>query len=149
MFGFGKKQKVAEDVNVVEPSVSGVQQPGMTGQVKEDIISRFGELGVIIRNGSIRFDASLLDRSEFLTKSAEFHYYDVKGLQQTLSLNKGMLSFTVCQVPIVYIEADKRKIIITKNDDTEEEISGFVLDAVLSKSIFRHENFVKKLEVYI
>ncbi len=30
------------------PSFSGVQQPGMTGQVKEDIISRFGELGVTI-----------------------------------------------------------------------------------------------------
>ena len=27
----------------------GAQQPGMTGQVKEDIISRFGELGVRVK----------------------------------------------------------------------------------------------------
>ncbi|MDZ7723062.1 MAG: hypothetical protein U5R06_09730 [candidate division KSB1 bacterium] len=37
------------------PRHTGVQQPGMTGQVKEDIISRFGELGVCVRKGKISF----------------------------------------------------------------------------------------------
>jgi len=131
------------------PGNSGVQQPGMTGQVKEDIISRFGELGVIVRNGNIRFDPSILDRSEFLKKSQEFHYYNVRGLLQTLLLSQGMLSFTLCQVPVIYIDEDKRKIVITKNDDTEEEIDGLVLDAVLSRSIFRHENLLKKIQVFV
>ncbi|HSN65499.1 MAG TPA: hypothetical protein VLS94_02620, partial [Fusibacter sp.] len=49
------------------PSFAGVQQPGMTGQVKEDIISRFGELGVTILGGEINFDPSLLSKTEFLT----------------------------------------------------------------------------------
>jgi hypothetical protein len=31
------------------PTMAGVQQPGMTGQVKEDILSRYFELGVLIR----------------------------------------------------------------------------------------------------
>ena len=31
------------------PSHAGAQQPGMTGQVKEEVITRFGELGVMIR----------------------------------------------------------------------------------------------------
>ena len=30
------------------PAGKGAQQPGMTGQVKEDILSRFGELGVFV-----------------------------------------------------------------------------------------------------
>ncbi|CAN0044150.1 unnamed protein product, partial [Discosporangium mesarthrocarpum] len=29
----------------------GAQQPGMTGQVKEEIVTRFGELGVRIEGG--------------------------------------------------------------------------------------------------
>ena len=33
------------------PAGKGAQQPGMTGQVKEDVISRFGELGVEVKNG--------------------------------------------------------------------------------------------------
>ncbi|MBN2519132.1 MAG: hypothetical protein JXB17_01390, partial [Bacteroidales bacterium] len=37
------------------PGDGGVKQPGMTGQVKEDILSRFGELGLRIKNGEIHF----------------------------------------------------------------------------------------------
>ncbi len=32
------------------PAGKGAQQPGMTGQVKEDILSRFGELGVFVQS---------------------------------------------------------------------------------------------------
>ena len=38
------------------PANKGAQQPGMTGQVKEDVISRFGEMGINIRQGKISFD---------------------------------------------------------------------------------------------
>ncbi len=31
------------------PATKGAQQPGMTGQVKEDLLSRFGELGVFVK----------------------------------------------------------------------------------------------------
>ena len=31
------------------PAGKGAQQPGMTGQVKEDILSRFGELGLRVK----------------------------------------------------------------------------------------------------
>jgi len=34
------------------PRMAGVQQPGMTGQVKEDVISRFFELGLIDEKGT-------------------------------------------------------------------------------------------------
>ena len=37
------------------PAGKGAQQPGMTGQVKEDIIARMAELGVETSNGQISF----------------------------------------------------------------------------------------------
>jgi hypothetical protein len=42
------------------PAGRGAQQPGMTGQVKEDIISRFGELGVFVNLGKLYFYPCLL-----------------------------------------------------------------------------------------
>ena len=42
------------------PEGKGAQQPGMTGQVKEDILSRIGELGVFVDEGQIMFHPCLL-----------------------------------------------------------------------------------------
>jgi hypothetical protein len=42
----------------------GAQQPGMTGQVKEEILTRWGELGLRFEDGLIRFDPVLLDADE-------------------------------------------------------------------------------------
>ncbi|MBL8330918.1 MAG: hypothetical protein JNJ71_18925 [Rubrivivax sp.] len=46
------------------PGEGGAQQPGMTGQVKEEILTRWGELGLRVRDGRVRFDPVLLDESE-------------------------------------------------------------------------------------
>ena len=40
------------------PGSKGAQQPGMTGQVKEDILSRFGELGVFVKDGKLIVQSS-------------------------------------------------------------------------------------------
>ena len=49
------------------PEGKGAQQPGMTGQVKEDIISRFGELGVFVEDGTLLFDPCMLRKEEFIS----------------------------------------------------------------------------------
>ena len=49
----------------------------MTGQVKEEIITRMGELGCIINSGKLFFNPKLLKMSEFLTESSTFSYVDV------------------------------------------------------------------------
>ncbi len=46
------------------PGEGGAQQPGMTGQVKEEILTRWGELGLRFEQGHIRFDPVLLDAGE-------------------------------------------------------------------------------------
>ena len=52
------------------PGFAGVQQPGMTGQVKEDLISRLGEMGVAVEEGRLGFHRHLVSRNEFLTQAA-------------------------------------------------------------------------------
>ena len=42
----------------------GAQQPGMTGQVKEEILTRWGELGLFMRDGWVLFRPVLLDSAE-------------------------------------------------------------------------------------
>ncbi len=44
------------------PGHLGAQQPGMTGQVKEQVLTRFGELGVEVSDGCVRFAPRLLPR---------------------------------------------------------------------------------------
>ena len=54
------------------PRGRGVQQPGMTGQVKEDIVSRFYELGFFVNDGKITFDPTILRKSEFIEEEKSF-----------------------------------------------------------------------------
>ena len=54
------------------PSMAGVQQPGMTGQVKEDILNRFFELGVSVHDGQITFCPTMLTDRDF--KDGELHF---------------------------------------------------------------------------
>ena len=48
------------------PKGQGARQPGMTGSVKEEILTRQAELGMSIENGNLVFDFLLFDRNEFL-----------------------------------------------------------------------------------
>jgi len=65
----------------------------MTGQVKEDLISRLGELGVAVENGRLGFRRYLVSRGEFLQKAQWFHFYDLDGQQRSLDLDPGTLAF--------------------------------------------------------
>ena len=47
------------------PFKQGAKQPGMTGQVKEEIISRFLELGLGIEDGKAVFNPTYLDKKDF------------------------------------------------------------------------------------
>ena len=131
------------------PSFSGVQQPGMTGQVKEDIISRFGELGLQISNGSISINTSLLRKDEFLLEDADFNYYDVNGLKRSIRMKKGSLGFTYCQVPFIFSIGDIAKLTITKANDLKLTFDELFIDKNLSESIFKRNGEIKKVELSI
>ena len=131
------------------PEHCGAQQPGMTGQVKEDYIARFGELGMNVQNGCISFKPNLLKQSEFLTKRDEFNFYNVHGEKTTIPLEKNSLAYTYIQIPIIYTLSDKNQITITLNNDERKTINGSELKPDISRSIFNRTGEITKIEVSI
>lgn len=129
------------------PGNAGAQQPGMTGQVKEDILARYGELGVFVSEGKISFDGSLLRKEEFLSEESTFNYYDLDSNKRKLKLKSNSLAFTYCQTPIVYSYSDYSKIIVTKKSGQTISIEGNTMTAELSKSLFERRNEMERIDV--
>jgi hypothetical protein len=131
------------------PLHKGAQQPGMTGQVKEDILSRFGELGVFVFDGQLYFHPSLLRKEEFLTEEQAFEYFTVSGDLKRLLLKKGQLAFTYCSVPVLYSVDQTQSITVHYLDGKKEISEGNVLSKALSNRIFQRTGEVDHLEVSI
>ncbi|NCU32183.1 MAG: hypothetical protein EOM23_04465 [Candidatus Moranbacteria bacterium] len=131
------------------PQHRGAQQPGMTGQVKEDILVRFGELGVFVNKGKIFFNPSLLRKVEFTTESKIFEYFDLRNEYQKLQIKPRMLAFTYCQVPVIYQLANERAIAIEYNVGKTVFINSHQLDKEISQEIFNRTGAVKKIIVSI
>jgi hypothetical protein len=131
------------------PAGKGAQQPGMTGQVKEDILSRFGELGVFIKNGSLQFNPCLLRKQEFLTTSKLFNYVNVYFEHQSIALEANSLCFTFCQIPVVYKIATNQCIEIVSTDGTSKKIDSLTLDAMTSQQIFSRTGKIEQIIVNV
>ncbi|MEM8734654.1 MAG: hypothetical protein AAGG44_10555, partial [Planctomycetota bacterium] len=87
------------------PENAGAKQPGMTGQVKEDILARFAEIGVHFEEGQLRFRFELLDRNELKSEPGELQFYDLDGQSSSIEVPERGFAFTLCQVPVVYHSA--------------------------------------------
>ncbi len=131
------------------PEHAGAQQPGMTGQVKEDLIARWGELGLLVRDGMIHFLPSLFKSDWFTGKSQVYYYYNLKGKKQSLMLGENMFAYTFCQVPVIYILSDEFKIWLDFKDGSEEEILDNKICSSISQSIFRREEKINKIKVML
>ncbi|MDX1592204.1 MAG: hypothetical protein R3283_09580, partial [Balneolaceae bacterium] len=129
------------------PFHRGAQQPGMTGQVKEDILVRLGELGVAIEDGKLLFKPSMLKRSEYLKEKGSFKYSDLRDGMKEMDLEPGMLSFTCCQVPVVYQSSDRDVLEVEYRDGQTDQIEGHMLDKKTSELIFGRTGDVKLIRV--
>jgi hypothetical protein len=129
------------------PKHAGAQQPGMTGQVKEEIIARFGELGVRVRNGEVSFQPDLLRAQEFSSQPGEFRYLDVDDKWQVIQVPQRGLAFTWCQVPIVYqlVDAADPVLSITWDDGTKQSLLPTQLPADESSELFRRSGRIRQL----
>ncbi len=128
------------------PSHSGAQQPGMTGQVKEDIIARWRELGLAVADGCIQFDGALIRDEERLQEAAAFTYINVNGVERNLPLEAGALAYTYCQVPIVISRSGRSHIRITRPSGASE-VEGAVMSADDSRAVFDRTGEILKIEV--
>ena len=129
------------------PAQGGARQPGLTGQVKEDFLCRFGELGVIVEKWRIHFRPHLLRREEFVTAPCEFIYYEVAGAKRRLPLKPGELGFTYCQVPVIYRLARKDSVTVLRSEGTASRVEALSLDAAASAEIFARTGKVSRIEV--
>jgi hypothetical protein len=129
------------------PSGSGARQPGMTGQVKEEVLTRFAELGVSVHGGKVSFRPLLLRRAEFLREPAELSTFDLSGAPLTVPLEKDTLAFTYCQVPVVFHLSDKLRITLSKRAGSEE-ISGDTLPAAASAALFARTGEITRIDVW-
>ena len=93
------------------PGGKGAQQPGMTGQVKEDVLSRFGELGVKVRNGAVEFNPEILRTDEFLTTKDVFNYINLAKEKCRVDLRGRVTRFYLLSSACNLSESDLRRLL--------------------------------------
>ena len=133
------------------PGHAGARQPGMTGQVKEEIITRFAELGIRVAGGVVSIQPALLRTREFNSESAELKYLDVDNCWQSLTLPRPGLGFTWCQVPFVYLLDDNatRDVVVDFDDGSDAHFPNFTLPADISAHLFQRDGRVRKITVTV
>ena len=133
------------------PGHMGAQQPGMTGVVKEEILTRLAELGVRVDAGSVRFDPGLLRACEFIAEPEPFRFLDVDGQWQELTVPKGGLAFTWCQVPMVYRldESARPAVTITGDDGERQALPALALPAEVARHVFQRSGSIRKIELVL
>ena len=120
----------------------------MTGQVKEEILTRRGELGVQVRGGAVSFRPFLLRTAGFLRQATTFSYFDIDGNDKQLALPADAVAFTFCQVPVVYEEVGEGPWLeATLADGTNHHVDGPALDPELSAEIFGRTGKVRSMRI--
>jgi len=131
------------------PLHRGAQQPGMTGQVKEDILVRFGELGVFVNEGKISFKPWMLRKEEFQNRDSVFEYRKWNNDIGKIALSPGQMAFTYCQTPVIYSLSDDNRITVYYANGDKEGINGNTLNQEISSHIFRRTGTIEKIVVSI
>lgn len=105
------------------PYHKGACQPGMTGQVKEEILTRWGELGISIEAGCAVFRPQLLSDTE---------------------MGDAGLGFTWCGVPVSY-RLGANKLTVNMSDGTVQEFDGGVLPREYSELLFSRSHAISSI----
>ncbi len=129
------------------PAGSGARQPGMTGQVKEEVLTRLGEVGLRVERGRIVVRPTLLRSSEW-TGGGRFEYLDLAGRWRTLGLPPDSFAVTFCQVPVIFQRGERVELVAHLADGTQVPAEDGVLDAETSASVFRRDGRVTSLRVH-
>lgn len=133
------------------PKHAGAQQPGMTGQVKEEVLTRFGELGVRVKGGIVSFQPDLLRSIEFNAETRKFRYLDVNAEWQQINVPANGLAFTWCQVPVVYqlFESAETSMTIVLDNGMRQIQSALELSAENSLELFRRSGRIRQIKLVL
>ncbi len=133
------------------PKHSGARQPGMTGQVKEEMLTRFAELGIQVHAGSVSIRPALLRLCEFASEKRPFQYREIGGNWVTTDLPENSLAFTWCQIPFVYRlgDASTARLTVELDDGNEIVHPSFSIPAELSADLFARNGRIRKITAII
>ena len=128
------------------PGHKGAQQPGMTGQVKEDVMNRWAELGIRIQEGKISFQPYFLHDDEYLAEPNTFEYFDIHGGSKKIEVEAGELAFSYCQIPVIY-KKGKSKMEITYASGETKTTDAPILSMEDSQEIFQRTGKIMRIDV--
>jgi hypothetical protein len=132
------------------PAHAGAQQPGMTGLVKEELLTRPLELGVRVNNGEIWFDPVLLRRTELLEGKEQWTVYDLDLEQSVIQLGKSSLGMTLCQVPVVVsVTSGDAHVEVFFADGTTRPQPGLVVDRENSAEVFARSGEITRIHAHV
>lgn len=134
------------------PETGIARQPGMTGQVKEELITRLGELGLQWSQGTLTVTPELLKVTEFCAAESEFRYLSVVGDWQTLPLPAGSMAMTLAQVPFVYqrrADRDAVSIDVIWNDGRREALEQPVLDGEVVRHLTERSGELARIDITV
>ena len=117
------------------PAHAGAQQPGMTGQVKEEILARFGELGLRVDGGRLRFMPGLLPLDQVVAPGED-------GTPHVARLS-------VCGVPVSLGVGDEDGVIVDYADGSTQTIDGAAVSADVASEVFGRTGTVAALRFVV
>lgn len=129
------------------PFGQGAKQPGMTGQVKEEVITRLVEMGIRIDKASIHFDKIMIDEGELLEEEKSWCFRSICGEELNLSIPVNAMAVSFCQVPIIIGKGEEPSITVKYRDKRELFIRGSILPRDLSSEIFKKTGTISSLRV--
>jgi hypothetical protein len=131
------------------PRHAGARQPGMTGQVKEEVLTRFAELGIRVNDGCLSIRPALLRSREFTDDARPYRYLDVDDNWQSIDVPASGLAFTWCQVPFVYVlgTAGEQDLTLELDDGTSASFNDLALPADVGANLFLRNGKIRKVTV--
>jgi hypothetical protein len=113
------------------PAHAGAQQPGMTGQVKEEVVARFGELGFHVADGRLLLAPGLIAPEEVLRRGADNRPEPAE--------------LTVCAVPMTVETGPDDAVVVERTDATSETADALELDAAQSHEVFARTGTIARV----
>jgi hypothetical protein len=112
------------------PTHAGAQQPGMTGQVKEEVLTRSGEIGLLVVDGRVSLRPGLIALPQLIPPPD-----DGGG---------GTAWFTFCSVPMTMVRGGADGVEVHRPGGVKRR-DGLDLDADESRGIFRRDGSVERV----
>ena len=105
----------------------------MTGQVKEEVITRFGELGIRVAGGIVALSPGLLPPNDVMS-------FDDGPDREARS------SFTMCGVAMTIDLGDVDVVTVIRPDGRSESSSGLALGADESRELLSRTGTISRVE---